>query len=248
MPRKRILRNAFTARTAPAVLVGFALCLGACNPDVMDGVGPLIPFPDLTGRIVRDASPADDVEVELREIETAAVVDSAETDGTGRFEFYDVAAGAWELKVSGDTADDFDSVTWIFEYSESQETSTLPDIDIFAHGAGVLAPENAAELPTPIIINEDSYVTFRWTLPSTPFNWARVKLYDEEGETVWSSPKENVDSVIFTGLTDSGGLISPGNYTWRVKFELADSLEARLDPREIEFTASAKSEDRHVPD
>jgi hypothetical protein len=60
-----------------------------------------------------------------------------------------------------------------------------------------------------------------------------VYVFDGEGRDVWSSAKQPVAEVAWNGLGTSGeynGVLVPaGNYSWRIKMELADRLECRLE-------------------
>jgi hypothetical protein len=213
-----------------AVLGGFA----GCAVDVRDGVGPRVPIPNVTGHAMREANAADGLDVELRTLGGGAVVAATSTDAGGRFSFADVTAGDWEIKVSGDEPGDFDSVSQEFQLVDPEETLDLLPLDISAYGAAVEEPPDGATLAPPTLFEP---TTFSWKLPDTEVAWARVQLYDEDGDAVWSSAKEVTEQADWNGIGNEGSYVgiavSAGTYSWRVKLELAAGLQARLDPRTL---------------
>ncbi|MCK4303830.1 MAG: hypothetical protein KAY24_06295 [Candidatus Eisenbacteria sp.] len=210
------------------------LWVPGCDVSVHDGIGPRVPIPNVTGLVERAGSPAGDLDVVLRVAENAWVVDSTDTDKDGSFEFAEVAAGGWEIKVSGDDPGDFDSVSREFHLTESGSKVELPVLDVYAYGATALEPPDAAELPRPDVFHP---IPFNWTLPGRDVSWIRVQLYDQSGAGVWYSSKAVGEESLWNGLGNRGayeGLLVPaGVYTWRVKIAFPDTLEARTDSREL---------------
>ena len=215
-------------------LLASQIGLSACSVDVHDGIGPRAPIPNVEGFVVREITPAADLEVDLRIAADATVVATAETDDDGKFEFSDVSAGEWEIKVSGQENGDFDSVSREFHLGDQDDLLSLPVFDIFAYGAASVEPADSALLTKPDPFNA---ITFRWILPRGTLHWARVQLYDEGGNSVWYSESEVVGQVLWNGLgnrgTYNGELVAEGTYTWRVKMEFLDSLQGRTDVRRL---------------
>ena len=80
----------------------------------------------------------DDLEIELRAVPGALVIDSASTDANGAYWFTDVPPGDWEVKVSGDRSGDFDSVTYEFSFDADEISLTLPTLVILDSPASVV--------------------------------------------------------------------------------------------------------------
>lgn len=227
-------------RTEPrfwiVLLGGIGLISLGCEVDVHDGIGPREPNPNVTGRVLRDGDPAEGLEVDLRTAPDAINVADGVTDDEGRFAFADVAPGRWEIKVSGDESEDFDSVSQEFTLDDLAAKTILPALDVSAHGARLLAPEEDAALAIPTIFLP---VVFSWTPPERDVIWSRVQVYDEADEAVWFSTKEAANEVMWIGRGSEGsyeGLaIAAGRYSWRVKIAFSDSSEARFDRWEITF-------------
>ncbi|MCK4414613.1 MAG: carboxypeptidase regulatory-like domain-containing protein [Candidatus Eisenbacteria sp.] len=220
--------------TAIGLLLPLSFWLVGCEADVRDRVGPRVPVPNLTGQVVRAGAGADDVEVELRRAGDAAVVDSTETDQQGRFAFFGVAAGDWEIKASREEPGDFDSVSRTFVLADEEVPLELAAIDIHAYGAAPVEPEDQAVLPRP---NLFAPMAFRWQLPERELRGVRVRCYDADGGAVWTSLKDIYNEIAWNGIGDEGEyrgeLVPAGAYAWRVKVELEDGLEGRLDWREF---------------
>jgi len=219
--------------TYTALLMALLVAPG-CSPDLQDGLGPRVPVPNVLGMVVRAGEEAEDLEVELRTAETAVVTASTSTDDDGEFEFFEVQPGDWEIKVSGDDQGDFHAVSREFTLEETTDPVDLPATDIAAYGAQLSEPAAGATMPRP---NPFQWLTFRWVLPESGVEWARVQVYDDQGESVWFSEEENSAEMAWNGLGnrgDSEGQAVPaGSYIWRVKMGLADGVEARLQSREL---------------
>lgn len=205
------------------------LCAGSgCSVDVHDGMGPRVPVPNVSGRVVRAGQPVDAIDVELRTVIEAVVVDSVSTASDGTFGFAGVAVGDWEIKVSGEDPLDFTSVTREFHLARVDTLADLAPLDLFAYGAAPNAPSEGAVMPLP---NPFQPIVFRWTAPARAFESGRVYLYTASGDAVWTSVRTDADSALWNGLGSEGEyegrFASAGSYTWRLKFDFPDGLEGR---------------------
>jgi len=174
------------------------------------------------------------LEVDLR-TEAGQQVATTTTGRAGGFGFADVTPGTWEVKVSGLRTGDFESA--VRTILVDGETMTIPRVDIYGYGAAALEPGDGATLKAP---NPTRPVVFRWVLPDIAGAAARVRLHDSAGNAVWFSQSFQGDSLPWNGLGNQGRyqgtLAPPGSYTWRVKFELPDSSEARVATRRLVLT------------
>ena len=202
-----------------------------CSPNIQDGVGPRVPIPNVDGSVLRSGAPAAGLKVALRDssgVEVAGTV----TTLSGYYGFGDVALGTWEVKVSGVSAGDFDSVARDFDLMDS--TFSLRALDIHAYGAALLAPTDGASQPVPSPVQP---VTFRWNLPSLPGVAARAQVLDSGGSAVWYSGGLQTSEVGWNGLGNQGRyqgvVVPPGSYNWRVKFDLPDSSQAKTSTRRL---------------
>jgi len=221
-----------TQRTVLGALL--VLLTTGCNPDVQNGVGPIVPVPDVGGLVLRAGDGADDLEVDLRTAATSTVVSTTSTDGGGSYWFVEVSAGEWEVKVSSDESEDFSAVSREFSMATDDVQIMVQPMDIARHGADLLLPADGDTLSTP---NPFVWLEFSWRLPETGIDWARVQVYDRDGTGVWFSDKEAVELETWNGLGNQGDYdgqrVTAGSYRWRVKFGFPDGMEARLDSREL---------------
>jgi len=224
----------FGACAAFAALALAALLLTSCSPDMKDGLGPRVPVPNISGRAERDGASASALDVSVRD-PAGNTVESAKTDANGS---YALAAplGTWEVKLKGKLPGDFDSVTRDLVIAGAGDRVALGPMDIFAYGAGLVAPSDASILALPI---QATPATFRWSLPTRVFTSARAQLFDSAGAAVWYSPKSADSSATWSGTENQGsasGSPAPaGAYTWRVKFEFPDTSAARTATWRVTF-------------
>ena len=216
-------RAASLSITLPACL---AAALTGCSPDVHDGVGPLVPVPNVTGTVLRDGRPIAGLRVALRPPDSGTSFGATTTDAGGRFWLY-APDGIWEVRASGVLDGDFSSVTR--EVLADSEQVALAPFELSTQGASLEAPVAGAAVspPTP-----GSPLLFEWRGPSRAVQSARVQLYTESNVPVWSSPETQDTSMVWNGLGTEGGyqghLVPAGKYAWRVKFQFPDSSEGRL--------------------
>ncbi len=219
-----------------ALTLMLAVLLPGCGVDVQDGVGPRVPVPNVQGVAVRATSPAQGLHVDLR-TDAGQEVATTTTTRWGSFGFADVGPGAWEIKVAGGGPGDFESVTRGFQLGPDPAPLSLPPVDVLAYGAAAVEPADGATLTAPSLIEP---LVFRWTRPDLPGVTARVQLYDAAGSPVWFSSALQADQVPWNGLGNQGDYqgqpVSPGQYTWRVKFVLPDAAEGRIASRRLSLT------------
>ena len=103
-----------------------------------------------------------------------------------------------------------------------------------AYGGATLEPEDGATHALPNVFQP---LSFRWTLPELEVAWARAYVFDGAGGDVWISAKEPVSETAWNGLGNAGdwdGVPVPaGIYSWRIKIELTDGQECRLEYRTL---------------
>ena len=224
----------WTLPLAGALLAG-VLALVGCSPDVKDGLGPRVPVPNVSGRVERDGVAASALDVSVRDPNDDSTIADVKTDANGSY-VVAVPAGIWEVKVKGRVTGDFASVTRGFVVSSVGQQVSMDSLDIFAYQAALVAPADAATLGLP---NASDPVTFRWSLPRHGILSARAQLYNASGAAVWYSAKSSDSSAVWDGTGNQGTYTGVGlpaaTYTWRVKFDLPDSSEARTPSGTVTF-------------
>jgi len=219
---------------ATAMLAGAMTQLG-CSPDFKDGLGPRVPSPNVSGRVEREGVAATAVDASVRNPSNDSTIADAKTDANGAYAL-GAPMGVWEIKVKGNLSGDFASVTRGFSISSAGQQVSMSPLDIFAYQATLVAPADAATLQVPSGSNP---VTFRWSPPAHPTLSARAQVYDASGQAVWFSAKSPDTSAVWDGTGNQGAYAgvgaAAGLYTWRVKFDLPDSSEARMSSRRVTF-------------
>jgi len=211
-----------------------AATLAGCSVDLKDSMGPLVPIPNVTGTLTRHGAPLVDEKVKLRDL-SGAEIDSDRTDARGRYEFSGVPAGTWELRVRTDVPGDFETVTVMFDVPESV-TVDLPPADVFSFGCDTRDPKDGEALATPSFFQP---LEFKWNQPDRSVAWMNARLYDASDQAVWYSTKDVETSALFNGIGNqgpyAGQTIPAGEYWWRLKVGLADSIEATTAPQMVRF-------------
>jgi hypothetical protein len=217
---------------AASLTVAILLLANGCDVDVRDGLGPRVPEPDIEGAVLRGSAPAIRVDVELHNVASDAKVFDTSTNRYGLYGFPDVPAGIWEVRVESDVPGDFASVSRQFYRTDSDGQLRLPNFDVSTRGGGLVSPAAGAAtiVPTPF-----DPLDFRWSSPDVAGTIAHVQLSDSLGQDVWKSSRAMADSVRWYGYGSEGLYentpVTPGVYEWRVKFEFADTTEARTERR-----------------
>jgi len=238
MPAVRITSNIRPSGARHAMrmtLVAMLWLLPGCGVDVQDGAGPRVPIPNVLGLVRRASAPASGLQVELR-TDGGQEVASTATDPSGGYGFDVPTSGAWEIKVSSGRPDDFDSITRGFQFQDPGPLS-LPAVDVYAYGAAVLEPAPDTSVATP---SPSQPLIFRWIRPALAGVAARVQLFDSAGAAVWYSSSLAADQVAWNGIGNQGGYqgqaVTAGQYSWRVKFVLPDTSQARSATRKLSLT------------
>ena len=224
----------WTPPLAAALLAGVLAQVG-CSPDLKDGLGPRVPVPNVTGRVERDGVAASGIDVSVRDPRDDSTIADAKTDADGSYVVV-APAGVWEVKAKGKILGDFASVTRGFIVTNVGQQVSMDSLDIFAYEAALVAPSDAATLGLP---TGPDPVTFRWSPPRHAILSARAQLYNASGEAVWFSAKSSDSSAVWDGVGNQGSFtgsgLPEGAYTWRVKFDLPDSSEARTPSWRLSF-------------
>lgn len=200
-----------------AVLV---LILGGCSPDLQETAGPIVPYPNLRGTVVRDSTPVFDRKVKLAVGDTDSTFAEDRTDRDGNYAFSEIAEGLWTIKVSSSDPGDYASISCSFILATTDEETVIPPIDLSVRGLIVDAPQDGAALPLP---GFSSPLEFRWTPPAGEGWEAQVRVYDAQGASVWYSVKDDVDHVLWNGIGNQGSAqnrpVEAGSYQWRIRIE-----------------------------
>lgn len=232
---RRARRCGCRALWLAGALAGGVLTQAGCSPDMKDGLGPRVPVPNVSGRVERDGVGASGLDVTVRDPSDDSTTADAKTDANGSY-VVAVPAGVWEVKVKGRIPGDFASVIRGFVVSSAGQRVSMDSLDIFAYQAGLVAPADAATLALP---SSSDPATFRWSPPRRAITSARAQLYDGSGEAVWFSAKSSDSSAVWDGTGNQGAFtgvdLPAATYTWRVKFDLPDSSEARTPSRTVTF-------------
>ncbi len=190
------------------------------------------PGPSVTGSVVRQTAPAADLHVELRTPDGRLMASTHTTD-SGGYGIQVDGTGRWEIKAVGKLPGDFDSMIFDFAYLAPARV-VIPPLDVYAYGAAAIDPADSTAAPTPSPIQP---LTFEWTLPARTSPRARVQFFDSGGNMVWLSSWLDTTQVAWNGLGNQGSftghLVTPGAYTWRMKFGFPDSSEGHSPYRSL---------------
>ncbi len=204
---------------SPWILLA-ALAIAGCSADLHETEGPIVPFPNVTGRVLTEGLPAVDRKVKLIETATDTEIDSDRTGPDGIFAFTQVPSGAWTLEAGGTGEEEFDAVTIDFEISADGDGFDAPDMDLALRGLRAIAPAPGAVQPLPSL---STPILFEWERPDTSGATIQVRLYGPAGESIWHSVKTEDSSVRWNGIANRGesaGLpVPPGSYTWKLREE-----------------------------
>jgi len=220
--------------------LGLGLGFGAigetgCSPDFHDGLGPRVPVLNVSGQAERDGTPAASLDVSVRNPVDSVPIASTKTDANGSYEI-GAPSGIWEIRIKGKVAGDFDSVTRGFVIDGQGERVTMVPMDVFAYGATLRTPLDASTVSLP---SGSDPVGFAWRAAGRPFLSARVQVYDSNGAAVWYSGKGQDSTATWDGTGNQGEFagvsMPPATYTWRVKFDLPDSSDARTKSQTVTF-------------
>jgi hypothetical protein len=207
------------AALPPFLLAGAcALVITACSPDLHETAGPVIPYPNLTGSVMRDSIPVQNMKVKLQVIDTDSAYAVDRTDGRGRYGFSDIAAGSWTVKVTSADPRDFAGVTYTFTFPQDRPSFEVPALDMSLDGLSPSEPADSATVP---VAGFSDPMTFSWSPPRKEVWTVQVRLYDASGDPVWFSDKRQSDSIVWNGIGNQGTHLNrptlPGAYQWRLR-------------------------------
>jgi hypothetical protein len=215
-----------------------AFVLDGCSPDLHETVGPLVPFPNVTGRVVRDGVPVVNIEVELENVVTDSTYDDDRTDAEGIFAFSEVGPGQWEVQVDSRDSTAFGRVAFEFVFTTEDTMLEVPTMDISLEGLALEQPPDGQRRPAPDLFNP---MTFRWGWDDVDREIRRyqIRLYVPGGVGFWFSPKVTETRILWNGLgnqqSSEGNSVEPGEYRWQLRLEGQDGLEYTTADRFIIF-------------
>jgi hypothetical protein len=230
--KKSISRQAGRVGIAALAL----LCVG-CTPDLKETVGPRVPVPNVTGRVVRGGLPVLDIEVELEDTATDTTVADERTDTDGRFAFAEVGPGTWTVQVKSDDPDDFARVKFEFAFTSVDTMLDVPTMDISRNGLALVQPEDGDSTVVPDLFNP---ITFMWDWPEDQAAPRfQVRLYVLDGGPFWFSQKIRETSIRWNGLGNQemsqGEFAQLGAHWWRLRIEDESDLEYDTESRFVTF-------------
>jgi hypothetical protein len=209
-----------------AIVVLLVCCAVACAPDLHETVGPLVPLPNVTGRVLRDGEPIVNIKVRIEDSVADSTFADTYTDDTGGFAFAQIGPGAWDLRVDSREPGDFAQVSYPFVFFSDDTVLTAPDLDVSASAFDVGQPADGASLPVPSLFDP---VTFEWTWDSVESVTFQVRVYDAKGTPFWFSVKTYGTQLIWNGLGNMGDYegrpAETGAYRWRLQLESGSGLE-----------------------
>ena len=218
------------------------LLAAGCSRDFHEWAGPLVPVPNLTGRILRAGEPVPGEKVKLLATDGDSAVAEDRTDEGGWFGFTGVGAGAWTVEVDPDDPGDFDKAAYELRFASDDTVLVLSDIDLALAGAGAVEPEPGATIETPRLSRP---VRFVWTAPEDPARTVQVRFYSDAGEPVWYSPDlEGSTEILWNGIRNRGEAIgrpvSAGAYQWRLRVVDGNGLKLSTAYRDLHFREGSR--------
>lgn len=217
-------------RATRIVLVLSALAAG-CSPDLRETTGPLIPSPNVAGRIVRDGVPVFDQKVKLERADSTWAEDRTDRDGVYGFVVAD--SGDWTVRLDSTRPDDFARVNYDFLLASSGAEARIPPLDLSRRGLGPSEPSADEGHPVPSLFDP---LRFRWDQTDPPAV-LEVRVYTQSFEPVWFSTETEGDRLDWNGLGNQGALrgrFAPaGAYRWRLVVDGPGALRMTTDWRDL---------------
>ncbi len=224
-----------------ALLAGILLpggLLSGCSPETHESVGPLVPVPNVTGRILRDGAEAEGIQVDLILVPADSTLASVETDDDGEYVFTDVGAGSLMIEAEGEENGDFEDLAYSFVFFSTDTMLQIPDLDISSAALQSLAPQDSAVVATPNLFNPVEFA-WQWADEGDPLPRFRVRFYTMSGDQIWYSEKLRELEIPWNGIGSEGEFegrpVGPGQYRWRLRVYGEDTREFTTDYRHIEF-------------
>ncbi len=208
--------------------VAFIVFLAGCSPDLHEAVGPLKPFPNVTGRVVRDGVPVYNIKVGLEDTVADTTYEDDWTDSAGDFEFSEIGAGKWTVRVDGADSTDFDRVTYEFEFTSADTSIEVPVLDISLGGLSLRLPADNDTLEVPTL---GSPLVFEWTWPDDDPPRFEIRFYVVGGPAYWISRETRETSLVWNGVGNQESSLNqpvgPGDYRWHLRVDGEYTLEYR---------------------
>lgn len=212
-----------------APLAALALVATGCGLSREKGpsAAPEMPEPpQVTGTVVRDGVPAAGIVAVLSVHDSlGAAVDTVVTDETGSFGFPSVPPGYWIARVSSPDSSDLAYVRAFFQVVNEDDPVALPAFDLDPHGLVLVTPADGATVPQPTSTDP---LRLEWSAYELPYISARARV-TAGGITAWSSTQRTTTEAEWIGVGNRGvyvGMVLPaGNYRWRVRLQLPDSVQ-----------------------
>jgi hypothetical protein len=199
-------------------------------------VGPEVPFPNVTGTVVRDGVPVVDIEVELEDTVADTTYEDERTDSEGRFAFREIGPGAWTVRVDSDEEGDFGRVTYEFVFTTQDTSVEVPLLDVSQKDLELEKPQDGDVRDVPSIFDS---MEFEWDWEATELPRFQIRLYVMGGPPLWFSSRDRVTRMIWNGLANEGDnageFVQPGLYRWHLRVEGEGALEYRTADRFITF-------------
>ncbi|MBD3162199.1 MAG: hypothetical protein GF346_07780 [Candidatus Eisenbacteria bacterium] len=213
-----------------------------CSRDLHEWTGPLVPLPNLTGRVLRAGEPVVDEKVELLETSTDTLITDDRTDGEGSYRFAEVGAGDWTVEVDSDDPRDFDKAAYEIRFTSDDTILALPDMDLALGGVEAREPEPDASVALPRF---SVPLRFVWSPPDDRSRTIQVRLYADSGEPVWYSPElQGETELLWNGIGNrgdaSGRPVAPGTFRWRLRVENGTGLELSTSYRDVSFREESR--------
>lgn len=212
-------------------LISLLIIMVGCSADLHEDAGPLVPFPNVTGRVCRDGEPLAGFAVELEDTVADTTVETRYTDESGDYGFSGVGSGKWTVRVNSGEPLDFERATFEFTFATEDSTLDVPLVDMSRRGLALLQPLDGESRVPPTLWDR---LDFEWTWPNEDHPRFEVRLRASGESTFWSE-KTNETSYSWNGVGDQGTAVPPGDYSWHIRVEGEGTLEYRTETRTLTF-------------
>lgn len=225
------MKFAFAARVPLAVV---AIAAAGCGLAREKSATAPAGSPQVSGRVLRAGVPVVGMTTYLAVHDSLeAPVDSAVTDGSGTYAFMTSPPGPWVVRVSPTDPGDLGYVRAFFTVVHPGDAIAIVPMDIDASGLTLVAPVDSAVAPLPSF---GSPLRFVWTAYQGSYLSSSARL-SVDGVIAWTSTRSRSTQADWNGTgnrgTYAGQTLGPGNYRWRVKLQLPNSVQAATQLRAL---------------